>query len=85
MRSSVRWESIIIAVFGTVGGVGLGAFLGWGLMRAMKESEGFGTFALPVAPLAVVLGLAVAAGLVAAVRPARRAARTDILAAIAGD
>lgn len=85
MRSSVRWESMIIAVFGTVGGVGLGAFLGWGLMRAMKESEGFGTFALPVGPLAVVLGLAAAAGLVAALRPARRAARTDILAAIAGD
>lgn len=85
MRSSVRWESIIIAVFGTVGGVSLGAFLGWGLMRAMKESEGFGTFALPIGPLAIVLGLAAAAGLVAAVRPARRAARTDILAAIAGD
>lgn len=85
MRSSVRWESVIIAVFGTLGGVALGAFCGWGLMRAMEEAEGFGTFALPVGPLAVVIGLAAAAGLLAAVRPARRAARIDILTAIASD
>ena len=51
VRSTVRWESVIIAVFGTIGGVGLGSFLGWGLMRAMSAQEGFGVFALPVAPL----------------------------------
>ena len=62
MRSTVRWESVIIAVFGTVGGIGLGSFLGWGLVRALEAQEGFGTFALPVVPLAVVLGLAAAAG-----------------------
>ena len=38
---------------------------------------------LPVVPLAVILGLAAVAGVVAALRPARRAARLDILAAIA--
>ena len=54
-------------------------------MRAMRVQEGFGTFALPVTPLAVVLGLAGVAGVAAAWRPARRAARTDILAAIASD
>jgi putative ABC transport system permease protein len=83
VRAAVRWESVIIAVFGTVGGVGLGSFLGWGLVRALEAQEGFGTFALPVVPLAVVLGLAAAAGVLAALRPARRAAETDILAAIA--
>ena len=61
------------------------AFLGWGLIRALEAQEGFGVFALPVVPLAVMLGLAAVAGVVAAVRPARRAARTDILAAIAAD
>jgi putative ABC transport system permease protein len=85
LRSTVRWESVIVALFGTIGGIGLGSVLGWGLVRALKAQEGFGTFALPVAPLAVVLGLAAVAGIVAAVRPARRAARSDILAAIAAD
>jgi putative ABC transport system permease protein len=82
VRSTVRWESVIIAVFGTIGGVGLGSFLGWALVRALEAQEGFGTFALPIVPLAVVLGLAAAAGVLAAMRPARRAAKTDILAAI---
>jgi putative ABC transport system permease protein len=85
VRAAVRWESVIIALFGTVGGVAAGAFLGWGLMRAMRAQEGFGTFALPLTPLAMVLGLAVVAGVAAAWRPARRAARTDILSAIASD
>ena len=65
----MRWESVIIALFGTIGGIAAGAFLGWGLMRAMRVQEGFGTFALPVTPLAVVLGLAGVAGVVAAVAP----------------
>jgi putative ABC transport system permease protein len=83
VRSTVRWESVIVALFGTVGGIALGTFLGWGLMRAMNAEEGFGTFALPVVPLVVIVALAAGAGVVAAVRPSRRAARTDILAAIA--
>jgi putative ABC transport system permease protein len=83
LRSSLRWESVIVAVFGTIGGLGLGTFLGWGLMRALQAEEGFGVFALPVVPLAVILVLAGLAGVVAAVRPARRAARMDVLAAIA--
>jgi putative ABC transport system permease protein len=85
LRSTVRWESVIIAVFGTIGGISLGGFLGWGIVRALEAQEGFGVFALPIVPLAVILGLAAAAGVVAAVRPARRAAKTDILTAIASD
>ena len=60
VRSTVRWESVIVAVFGTLGGLGLGTFLGWGLMRALAAQEGFGTFAAPVGSLAVVLVLAAA-------------------------
>ena len=69
VRAAVRWESVIIALFGTIGGVAAGAFFGWGLMRAMRVQEGFGTFALPVTPLAVVLGLAGVAGVAAALAP----------------
>ena len=50
LRSTVRWESVIIAVFGTIGGISLGAFLGWGIVRALKAQEGFGVFALPDRP-----------------------------------
>ena len=85
LRSTVRWEAVIVAIFGTIGGLGLGTFLGWGLIEAIAAQEGFGSFALPVVPLAAILALAAAAGVVAAVRPARRAAKLDILSAIATD
>jgi putative ABC transport system permease protein len=85
LRSALRWESVIVAVFGTVGGLALGTFLGWGLMRAMKAEGAFGVFEAPIVPLAVILGLAAVAGVLAARRPAKRAARMDVLAAIATD
>jgi putative ABC transport system permease protein len=85
VRSTVRWESVIVAVFGTLGGVGLGTFLGWGLMRALAAQEDFGVFAAPTGTLVVVLVLAAVAGVLAAWRPSRRAARLDILGAIATD
>lgn len=83
LRSSVRWESVIVAVFGTIGGVGIGTFLGWSLVRALSAQEGFGLFDAPIAQLLIIVGLAAAAGVAAALRPARRAARLDILDAIA--
>ena len=83
LRRTVRWESVIIAVFGTIGGVAVGTFLAWGLMQALKASEGIGSFVVPGGTLAVVLGAAIVAGLVAAWRPARRAAKLDVLEAIA--
>ena len=85
VRSTVRWESVIVAILGTLGGIGLGVFLGWGLMRALVAQEGFGTFAAPVNSLVVVLALAALAGVVAAWRPSRRAGRLDILSAISTD
>lgn len=81
LRSMVRWESVIIAVFGTLGGVALGMFLAWGLLGALA-SEGFSAFAAPAGQLAVVTVLGALVGIVAASRPARRAARLDVLDAI---
>ena len=66
LRAMVRWESVIVATFGAVGGVGLGIFLGWGMVRALAASEGFGTFALPVVPLAVIVLLGAGLGVLAA-------------------
>jgi putative ABC transport system permease protein len=84
MRAMVRGEAFTVALFGTVGGVGLGVFLGWALVDTLA-SEGFTSFAVPSGPLAVVLALGAIAGVVAAVRPARRAAKLDVLQAIAAD
>jgi putative ABC transport system permease protein len=82
IRSMVRWESVIIALFGTIGGLGVGLFLGWAL-TAVAVSGPDGVFAAPPASLLVVLVAGGLAGLAAALRPARRAARLDVLAAIA--
>lgn len=83
VRATVRVEAIIVALFGTAGGLGVGTFAAWGVVRAMHHDLEFGSFALPIAPLAVIVALSVVAGVLAAVRPARRAARSDVLAAIA--
>jgi putative ABC transport system permease protein len=84
VRAMVRGESFLVALFGTVGGVALGAFLGSALIRSLAE-EGFEAVTIPVSQLAVVLALGAVIGVVAALRPARRAARLDVLAAIASD
>ncbi|HEY1635484.1 MAG TPA: FtsX-like permease family protein [Acidimicrobiales bacterium] len=83
LRATLRWESAIIALFGTVGGLGLGVFLGWALADAMNIAQGIATFTAPPAQLLVILLVGGLAGIVAALRPARRAARLPMLAAIA--
>jgi putative ABC transport system permease protein len=82
LRAMVRGEAFTVALFGTVGGVILGLFLGWAMVEALA-AEGFTDFAVPTTQLAVVLALGALVGVVAAVRPARRAARLDVLEAIA--
>jgi putative ABC transport system permease protein len=83
VRSMVRWESVIVAVFGTLAGIGVGVFLGWGLVRVAGAAGVFDGFAIPVTQLVLVLFVGAIAGVLAAVRPARRAARLDVLDAIA--
>jgi putative ABC transport system permease protein len=85
LRSMVRGEAFVVALFGTAGGVGLGMFLGWAMVQAISAAEGLGSFTLPAGQLAVVLALGALVGIVAAVRPARRAAKLDVLQAIATD
>ncbi|HWL46028.1 MAG TPA: FtsX-like permease family protein [Ilumatobacter sp.] len=85
LRATVRWESVIISIFGTFGGLALGTFLCWGMVRAIAETEGFAQFAPSYSTLGIVLVVAVVAGVVAAWRPARRASKLDVLDAIATD
>jgi len=81
LRSTIRWESVIIAVQGALLGLVIGVFFGWSLVTALRD-EGLNTFTVPVPSLIVVVVLAGLAGVIAAALPARRAARLDVLKAI---
>ncbi|MGH9263904.1 MAG: ABC transporter permease [Acidimicrobiales bacterium] len=81
VRSMIRGESVIIAVLGAVLGVGVGMLFGWAIVNAL-DSEGVTNIVIPAGQLLVYVVLAAVAGVVAAVFPARRAARLDVLAAI---
>ena len=83
LRSMVRWESVIVSIFGTSLGMALGVFLGWGLVRAVGAEEGLEGFSVPVGQLVIILVIGGLAGVVAGLRPARRAAKLDVLSAIA--
>jgi putative ABC transport system permease protein len=82
LASVVTIESVLTAVFGTVLGLGVGVGLA-ATMPTVFADEGFTALVIPWAPLGVLLALAVVVGAVAAVWPAVRAARMDVLEAIA--
>jgi putative ABC transport system permease protein len=82
LRSSIRWESAIIALFGTVGGVGLGLFFGWALVHGLGKDQHI-VFAPPTGLLVTIFVLGALAGVAAALRPAAKAAKLDVLRAIA--
>jgi putative ABC transport system permease protein len=81
VRTIVRWESVMIAWFGTTVGLVIGTGFGWAVVRAL-DSDGITNLVVPTSTLAVVAALAAAAGVAAAVVPARRAARLDVLDAL---
>ena len=82
VRSSVRWESVITAALGTVQGVVVGLLLGYAVVVALR-SQGLSTYAVPWGVIITVLVLAFVIGVLAAVYPAYKATRIDILDAIA--
>jgi putative ABC transport system permease protein len=82
VRAAVRWEAVLVALLGTGLGIIIGVFFGWSISVTIRDA-GLGTFTLPVTPLVVIVALAVIGGVVAALRPAHRAARLDVLRAIA--
>ena len=83
LRSMVRWESVMVSSFGTITGMLLGTFVAWSLVSALVNTEGIGSFSAPIGQLAVIVGVGALVGVLAAMRPARRAARMDVLEAIA--
>ena len=84
LRTTVRWEAILTSVFGTLLGLGIGLFFGWAIVEALKD-EGLKSFVIPWGQLLIIVMIAALAGVVAAILPARRAAKLNILDAIADD
>jgi putative ABC transport system permease protein len=84
VRSTVRWESVLIALLGTTLGTTIGLGFAWALAQSLK-GKGFNTFSVPAQQLAVIVVFAAAAAVAAAAIPARRAGKLDVLEAISNE
>ena len=65
-------------------GLAIGIIFGWALVTALVD-EGITSFAIPWSQLFIIVIIAILAGVGAALYPARRAARLDVLRAISSD
>ena len=81
-RSMVRWEAVIISVMGALFGVVIGIAFGWALQQALAP-QGFTELGIPGAQLAIYVVFAAVLGVLFAMFPARRAAKLNVLEAIA--
>ncbi len=81
VKRVVRYESVITAMIGAICGTVLGVFFAVILSRPLA-SEGF-ELSFPVGTLVILLVLAALAGVLAAITPARRAAKLNVLEALA--
>jgi putative ABC transport system permease protein len=84
VRSMIRAEAVIIALFGALVGIVVGTALGAALASALRNN-GVTNIAVPVPSLIAFLVISALLGLAAASWPARRAANLDVLAAVAAD
>ncbi|MEU0003181.1 FtsX-like permease family protein [Streptomyces sp. NPDC006314] len=82
VKRMVRLESLVISLFGGVLGIGLGVFFGWAAGELLGTKMPTYELVLPWGRMAVFLLLAGTVGVLAALWPARRAARLNMLAAI---
>ena len=80
LRAMIRWEAVITSIIGGVLGVLLGILFGWAVCKGL-ESDGL-VFVFPTVQIAIFLVLSIVAGVLAAILPARRAAKLDVLAAL---
>jgi putative ABC transport system permease protein len=84
VRLMIRSEAVILAVFGAIIGIIIGTLMGLALVRALRQ-QGIIDTVVPVSNLVIFLLLSAVLGLIAASWPARRAAKLDVLAAIAAE
>ena len=84
VRAMVRWESVVISLIGAMSGAALGIGIGLALSQALKD-EGITEISIPGPQIAVYVALAAVAGVLAAIGPARSAAKVDVLKAVVSD
>ena len=84
VRAMVRWESAVISLIGAVTGAALGIGVGLAMSQLLKD-EGIKSISIPVGQVAVYVAIAAVAGVLAAVGPARSAAKVDVLKAVVTD
>jgi hypothetical protein len=75
----------VIAGFGALGGIAVGVLVGCGLTRSFSGDLPLDVFAAPAGRLVLIATAGAVAGILAAARPARRAARMPVLSALAGE
>jgi putative ABC transport system permease protein len=80
VRRMIRHESIVTALIGAALGIGVGIFLA-GLTTLALSDYGV-AFAVPYRTLAAFVAVAILAGVLAAILPARRASRLNVLKAL---
>jgi putative ABC transport system permease protein len=80
VRRMIRQESIVTALIGAALGIAVGVFLAALVTQALSD-EGI-VFALPYGSLALFVVAAIVAGVLAAILPARRASRLNVLEAL---
>jgi putative ABC transport system permease protein len=84
IRAMIRSEAVILSLFGAIIGVIVGTALGSAFAASLKQ-QGITDLVIPFGSLVVFLFIAALMGLGAASWPARRAAKLDVLAAIASE
>ncbi len=82
VKTMIRLEAVVISLFGAVIGIGLGSFLAWAIGQTIKESIPGYVLVMPWDRIAVFLLLAGLVGVLAAMWPARSAAKLNMLTAI---
>ncbi|MCF4007401.1 ABC transporter permease [Corynebacterium uropygiale] len=82
VRQMITLEAVQIAVYGAVAGIVIGAFLAWAFLRVLSGT-GLDTVSFPVLQIIAMLVGSAVVGVIAAIWPARRAAATPPLDAVA--
>ena len=84
LKRMIRLEAVVIAILGAALGVGLGIVFGVAIQRSLVD-QGFEVLEIPTTQLVVFVALAGIVGILAAWWPGRRAAKLNMLQAIAAE